>query len=195
MNSTRQTVAKRSLKVLRLWYNVSVSVTEWWLRLNKQDFSTHSIYWNISRFKILICMDVSVLLPMRSFANGPVRKMLESEGVLNARNWFMSVKKPFASFHGIESSRLKTKDLNCEYNIADKWGRHANNPKLSLDNRNLVRDHIRKFQARENHYSCLHKLAFKYLKASLSIAKMHTICIGKPCSCAQCSILAQQRHI
>ena len=81
--------------------------------------------------------------------------------------------------HGIAASRLKKKVLNFDSNIADKRGKHANHPKISEDIRNLVREHIRKFPARESPYSRLKNEHKKYLDSSLSIAQMHRMFVSE----------------
>ena len=84
--------------------------------------------------------------------------------------------KAFCAVLGFEPKRLlvlkQRMKLVTEVCIElDRRGRHGNRPqKVPEEIRELVRDHIRTFSARNSHYSCKDKT---YLSSDLSIAQLY----------------------
>ena len=63
-------------------------------------------------------------------------------------------KAAFLGLHGIKESRLKGKVLDfSQESIEDGRGKHDGHPSVLREVRQRVREHIRKFAARESHYS------------------------------------------
>ena len=82
-------------------------------------------------------------------------------------------KAAFMGVHGIKESRMKKKVFNFDVSIADGRGKHDNHPKLDDTVRRAIREHIKKFPARESHYSRSSNAKKVYLDADFTVAKMH----------------------
>ena len=81
----------------------------------------------------------------------------------------------FLGLHGIGIGRLKIKVLNFAVNTKDSRGKHGNHPKVDNSTKNLIREHIQNFPARESRYSRSENAKRKYLDSSINVAKMHRI--------------------
>ena len=57
----------------------------------------------------------------------------------------------------------------------DNCGKHSNHSKVEDSIKNLIREHIQNFLARESHFSCSINSWRKYLNSSLNVSKMHII--------------------
>ena len=62
-------------------------------------------------------------------------------------------REAFLGLHGIRIGRLKRKVLNFAVDTSDYRGKHGNHSKIDDSVKNLIREHIRNFPARESHYS------------------------------------------
>ena len=93
---------------------------------------------------------------------------LEEKSVIACRAAFLGL-------HGIGIGRLKRKVLNFAVDIKDNRGKHGNHPKVDESTKNLIREHIQNFPARESHYSRSVNARRKYLDSSMNVAKMHRI--------------------
>ena len=88
-------------------------------------------------------------------------------------------KVAFLGLHGIKSSRLKKTILKLDISIEDGRGKHEHHLRIDESIENRVREHIRKFPARESHYSRTKNVHERYRDSSLTVASLHRSFIGE----------------
>lgn len=83
-------------------------------------------------------------------------------------------KNSFLALHGIKESRLKKKVLamSLDQSFGDGRGKHENHRKISEEIKELIRNHIKSFPARESHYSRRKNKRKVYLSSDLNVSKM-----------------------